>query len=576
MRHNYSFDDSEVMRELAKIADEKNLITKTASYDLVQALARGDYGAGAMNPGLGKEFAAAAQNNPKDPAGAVRALMEGKLSWLQPEQRQAVESILAAHAPEPQATPEAGPKGGWPARIADALKKAAPKGGTGRVQFDMLIRQLGQFRPETEPEVLKEHLKKWFNVPGVGPVLVKHLGAPGKKASKTESEKVKMAEERLYDVSGETGEQLVDKAHPGGGTRTELTHSKTDENLVETIVEQQKRDVEVALSMPKGTYAALLNLADHLDKLGYVKAADRVDALLKKKVKLAADQWDPANQLNIMYGQQFVDQMLSEYHPYTGTGQGLLETLKKWRGKEGLDTMIREVNRYGIGIQRDEDVQGVLSRFQPQLAQLQKYRQQMLAKQQQQQQQPEGVATTQETGKEPELVDKVPEKRKRLTRLQNQLRRMVGLQPKKESPFDRQLANVLRKNYPDAWTAVKNKAGFRAIFDAIKNQGTGTAKKEETAPPPPPEAPPQASGDVVNLQNETLELLTRKYPRANVRDRKQWLGLHKRIFEMLRDNKGTPETIADYFNIDRMKAIRDNKLAPPAMPKPRMSLSPRR
>lgn len=128
---------------------------------------------------------------------------------------------------------------------------------------------------------------------------------------------------KYYDISGETGEQLVEKAHPGGGTKTELTHSKTDENLVETIVEQQKKDVEVARSVPKGTYATLVNLyaklhkmghkehlvglksmissiatseevidytlvslADRLDKGGYREAANRVDELLKKKSRL--------------------------------------------------------------------------------------------------------------------------------------------------------------------------------------------------------------------------------------------------------------------------------------------------
>lgn len=83
-----------------------------------------------------------------------------------------------------------------------------------------------------------------------------------------ESELSKSAEGKLYDVSGETGEQLIDSAHPGGGTRTELTHSKTDENLVETIVEQQKRDIEVAQRVPKGTYAALKDLHTKLEKLG--------------------------------------------------------------------------------------------------------------------------------------------------------------------------------------------------------------------------------------------------------------------------------------------------------------------
>jgi hypothetical protein len=137
----------------------------------------------------------------------------------------------------------------------------------------------------------------------------------------TDLEHVKTADEKLYDVSGETGEDLIDTAHPGGGTKTELTHSKTDENLVETIVEQQEKDKEVATSVPKGTYATLVGLyndlhkmghkeklgrllntikaiatpedierhrlyviANKLDQLGDTAAADKIDKLLKKKV----------------------------------------------------------------------------------------------------------------------------------------------------------------------------------------------------------------------------------------------------------------------------------------------------
>lgn len=75
--------------------------------------------------------------------------------------------------------------------------------------------------------------------------------------------------DKYYDVTDETGEQLVEKAHPGGGTKTELTHSKTDENLVETIVEQQEKDIDVAKSVPKGTYAELMSLYRTLKKMGH-------------------------------------------------------------------------------------------------------------------------------------------------------------------------------------------------------------------------------------------------------------------------------------------------------------------
>lgn len=116
------------------------------------------------------------------------------------------------------------------------------------------------------------------------PALARQLTRPeqAKVESSVENEISKEAKsESLYDVSGETGEDLVNSAHPGK-MRTELTHSKTDENLVETIVEQQERDIEVATKVPKGVYAALTDLADRLDKLGYAKVADEVDALIKK------------------------------------------------------------------------------------------------------------------------------------------------------------------------------------------------------------------------------------------------------------------------------------------------------
>ena len=130
-----------------------------------------------------------------------------------------------------------------------------------------------------------------------------------------------------YDVSGETGKDLVDSAHPGN-MKTEVTHSKTEENLVETIVERQEKDIEVARKAPKGTYAKLVMLyndlhkAGHSDKLselgeaikalatpedvlnhmlvalaneldvrGFQKAADRVDEILRKTA-LGGEDWD--------------------------------------------------------------------------------------------------------------------------------------------------------------------------------------------------------------------------------------------------------------------------------------------
>ena len=133
--------------------------------------------------------------------------------------------------------------------------------------------------------------------------------------SKRDVEMSKTATEG-YDVSGETGTDLVDSAHPGN-MHTEMAH-KDEGNLVETIVEQQEADKEVALANPRGTYATLMGLRDRLmvqgnedvvaeldaaiklvatpeevlkyqlislanklDAAGFVEVADRVDALIK-------------------------------------------------------------------------------------------------------------------------------------------------------------------------------------------------------------------------------------------------------------------------------------------------------
>lgn len=140
------------------------------------------------------------------------------------------------------------------------------------------------------------------------------------KTSSKKQENVKTADEH-YEVTKGTGKEIIDEAHPGGGTKTELSHSKTDENLVETIFEAHEKHLEVANKKPTGVYAALadlylglskmghkeklgglkklikvvatneaviehtlVRLADNLDASGHTKAADAVDSLLKKKI----------------------------------------------------------------------------------------------------------------------------------------------------------------------------------------------------------------------------------------------------------------------------------------------------
>ena len=155
---------------------------------------------------------------------------------------------------------------------------------------------------------------------------------PGQKISSRDNKMTKQATD-IYDVSGETGEQLIDSAHPGN-MHTEITDRKDDDgNLVETIVERQEMDLEVARAIPKGTYASLmglyeklnkagneeilselkqaielvattdevfqyqiLSLANKLDERGFIAAADAVDVILKKKA--AGDPTDIAGNPN--------------------------------------------------------------------------------------------------------------------------------------------------------------------------------------------------------------------------------------------------------------------------------------
>ncbi len=93
----------------------------------------------------------------------------------------------------------------------------------------------------------------------------------------------KSAVDKLYDITGETGEQLIGEAHPGGGPT--MVPAKDEGGKVETIVEEQKRNMEVARKQPTGKQAAfvakqLVALANRLDAEGKREAALLVDKAL--------------------------------------------------------------------------------------------------------------------------------------------------------------------------------------------------------------------------------------------------------------------------------------------------------
>lgn len=145
--------------------------------------------------------------------------------------------------------------------------------------------------------------------------------------------------DKFYDVIDETGEDLINSAHPGN-TKTELSHSKTDENLVETVVEQQKKDIEVAKKIPKGVFAALSSLADKLDSIGYVKAANEVDKIIQKSADVGYDAY-----VSDTLARKLVDSVednLSFMSKYNGK-------LKEWASKyNNLDIKVVENKLQGL------------------------------------------------------------------------------------------------------------------------------------------------------------------------------------------------------------------------------------
>jgi len=93
----------------------------------------------------------------------------------------------------------------------------------------------------------------------------------------------KTAVEKLYDITGETGEQLINEAHPGGGPT--MVPAKDEGGKFETIVEQQKKDIKVVETKPTGKQAdfivrQLVALANRLDEEGKTEAALLVDKTL--------------------------------------------------------------------------------------------------------------------------------------------------------------------------------------------------------------------------------------------------------------------------------------------------------
>lgn len=94
----------------------------------------------------------------------------------------------------------------------------------------------------------------------------------------------KEALDKLYDVTGETGEQLIEQAHPGGGPT--IVPAKEEGGKVETVVEEQKKSIDKATKKPTGKYAQLvldlIATANSLEDEGRTEEAQMVDQTLRE------------------------------------------------------------------------------------------------------------------------------------------------------------------------------------------------------------------------------------------------------------------------------------------------------
>jgi hypothetical protein len=90
-----------------------------------------------------------------------------------------------------------------------------------------------------------------------------------------------------YDITKETGEELIGKAHKKSPTMADAMDERA---LVENIIEQQKKDIEIATKMPHGAYIqthaaliqSLVKIANSLEKQGKYKEAIKIDVVIEK------------------------------------------------------------------------------------------------------------------------------------------------------------------------------------------------------------------------------------------------------------------------------------------------------
>jgi hypothetical protein len=107
-------------------------------------------------------------------------------------------------------------------------------------------------------------------------------------------------EESTEDYKDSVINDLIQKAHP---KTVEVIDAMGDGGIVENIIEQQEKDIEIATNMPSGALVGihaelikeLTKKADQLDVDGKTKEANRIDETLKKIALLPFDNGQTIN-----------------------------------------------------------------------------------------------------------------------------------------------------------------------------------------------------------------------------------------------------------------------------------------
>lgn len=94
----------------------------------------------------------------------------------------------------------------------------------------------------------------------------------------------KQAISELYNVTGETGKDLIDNAHPGGGTT--LVPASNEGGKVETIIEEHDKIINNVMKQPTGKVAQiilkLIKTANQLENSGDIKTAKLIDKTIEE------------------------------------------------------------------------------------------------------------------------------------------------------------------------------------------------------------------------------------------------------------------------------------------------------